>query len=575
MHVGIDLGTTNTVLAYARRNRYGIVEPSVVKIMQLDEYNNSIQEELLPSVLFYDFHGNIFIGRKAKYMKYYHPDRTVYNSKRYMGTSATFEFGDKKFTPVDVAAYILNVCKRTIDVYYSGTPLEQVTITVPASFNTDQIRDTRNAALKAGFEEDKIRIIPEPTAAFISFVNDQFEVLGSDRRIDLSTPRRVLVFDLGGGTCDIVVMEVLQKDRIIKIEELAVGRYSELGGADFDRYAASYLLGKFLASQKIDWEEIEKSERSRMANKLMAFCEKAKESFSGQMMYNLSGMKNNLIYTAEIPEFWRGKPQHFSITLEEYDESTSSLYYLPDRPIRTMEDYEKCKNIVTPIYETLRMYDIEKDSIDYILLTGGMSLYYKIKQRLKELFPHGEVISIHDPMEAVAKGAAIFSFYEVEIKSRRKEAHKKSLNPLMAPHQDIHDSDVEIITKTVLAESILIDVEEGLPREIISKNQAVPCKGYIKDAFRVTSPSGVKIDIYAGESPYDSKMRMQKSHIGRFTSPVNVGTPLDIEYEIDENKYLKLRVIIQDLHNTTIELDVESLDVEPNVEKSSYQHDVR
>lgn len=558
MHIGIDLGTTNTVLAYARRNRYGTVEPSVVKIMQLDEHNNSVREELLPSVLFYDFNKNIFIGKKAKYMKYYHPDRTISNSKRYIGTSMTFMIDDRQFTPVDVAVYILNVCKRTIDLHYSGIPLEQVTITVPASFNTDQIRDTRNAALMAGFEEDKIRIIPEPTAAFISFINDQLDAIEPERRVDLSTPKRVLVFDLGGGTCDIVVMEVLQKGRTIKIEELAVGRYSELGGVDFDYYAARHLLGKFLSSQKINVEELEPLERDRMGSKLMAFCEKAKENFSEQMMYSLSGMKNNLVYTAEIQEFWRGKPQYFSITLEEYDECTSSLYRQPDRPIRTMEDYENCKSIVTPIYETLKRYDIEKDSIDYVLLTGGMSLYYKIKLRLKELFPHGTVIPIQDPMEAVAKGAAIFSFYEVEIKNRREEAHKKLLSQIETAHQGIHHLDVEIITRTVLAESILIDVEEGLPREIISKSQPVPCKGSIKNAFKVTSPSGVKIDIYAGESPYDSKMRMQKSHIGRFRFPVNVGTPLDIEYEIDENKYLKLKVIIQDVHNTTIDLGVES-----------------
>ena len=194
MHIGIDLGTTNTVVSYAKRKARGGVEPQVMRITQLDEYNSSIQEEILPSVLFLDFDGNIVIGKKAKRMKQYHPDRTISNSKRYMGTSMVFRIEDRAFTPVDVAANILKVCKRTIELNLGGKPVQQVTITVPASFNTDQIRDTRNAALKAGFDPDRIRIIPEPTAAFIDFINEQSELVEEDRLVDISTSQKSACF---------------------------------------------------------------------------------------------------------------------------------------------------------------------------------------------------------------------------------------------------------------------------------------------------------------------------------------------------------------------------------------------
>lgn len=553
MHIGIDLGTTNTVVSYAKRKARGGVEPQVMRITQLDEYNSSIQEEILPSVLFLDFDGNIVIGKKAKHMKQYHPDRTISNSKRYMGTSMVFRIEDRAFTPVDVAANILKVCKRTIELNLGGKPVQQVTITVPASFNTDQIRDTRNAALKAGFDPDRIRIIPEPTAAFIDFINEQSELVEEDRLVDISTPKRVLVFDLGGGTCDIVVMDVVQSGNCLKVEEKAVGRYSELGGIDFDLAATRYLLQKFFVDNKIKEGDVEPVEQSQMINKLMAFCEKAKEFFSNQMMLNPEIESTNPSFKMNIPEFWRGKSQLFSITLKEYNTATRDLYHSSGIKAKTIEDYERCKNIVDPIYETLERYEIDKNSIDYIFATGGMSLYYKVVQRLKELFPKSQVIKASNPLEAVSRGAAIFSFYEVEIKRQNEKASIS--NPTI---REPSSAEMEIVTKTVLAEAIMIDVEEGLPREIISKNQPVPYKGVIRDSFKVTSPSGIKIDIYAGEDPYDCKMRIQKSFTGNFRSPVTPGTPLDIEYEIDENKYLKLRVVVKDNMNPPIDLDVDS-----------------
>ncbi|ADQ47305.1 Heat shock protein 70 [Caldicellulosiruptor kronotskyensis 2002] len=553
MHIGIDLGTTNTVVSYAKRKARGGVEPHVMKITQLDEYNNSVQEEILPSVLFLDFDKNIVVGKKAKQMKQYHPKRTISNSKRYMGTSAIFEIDDMKFTPVDVAAHILKMCKRTIELNSGEKPVQQVTITVPASFNTDQIRDTRNAAIKAGFDPEKIRIIPEPTAAFIDFINDQFELVEEDRKIDISTPKRVLVFDLGGGTCDIVVMDVVQSENCLKVEEKAVGRYNELGGIDFDKAATKYLLSKFYDENRIKEGDIESDEQTQMANKLVVFCEKAKEFFSNQVMLNPEIEKTNPSFKINIPEFWRGKSWLFSITLKEYNDATRDLYYSSGTKLKTIEEFEKCKNIVDPIFETLERYEIDKNSIDYVFATGGMSFYYRIIQRLKELFPKSQVIRAPNPIEAVARGASIFSFYEVEIK---RQTEKPSVLDIAVRKEA--SAEMEIVTRTVLAEAIMIDVEEGLPREIITKNQPVPYKGVIKNSFRVSSPSGIKIDIYAGEDPYDCKMRIQKSFIGSFRSPVTPGTPIDIEYEIDENKYLKLRVIVNDSMNPPIDLDVDS-----------------
>ncbi|CCJ34128.1 Hsp70 family protein [Caloramator australicus] len=553
-YLAIDLGTTNTVVAVGGKNNSGEFKTEIITISQLNVMRMIEDKNYLPSVLFVDQDGSRLVGQIAKDMKLFQSGRTISNSKRFMGTSYKWEIDGQIIRPKDVAYEILKLCRNAAQKYLLRD-VKEVVITVPASFNNDQIRDTIEAAVMAGFDRNKIEIIPEPTAALIDFINRESTKDNDFKVIDFSTNKRILVFDIGGGTCDISVVDVMQNGRNLKFKEIAVGRYEELGGIDFDLWAADYLLMKFLKENDILPETLTEEEVRDLTNKLVVFAEEAKERISSdvanKIMMGIEGNFDNISYSKGIIEFYKNKSYEFKITKKEYDEATRSLYYKSINKPRTNKEERQFKNIEDPIIETLREYNIPINSIDYVYMTGGMSRYIEVQNRVKEILGKPIVISPY-PMESVARGAAVYHYYNVE---------STKLNSL--PNSYI--SDVKMVeTHTsydiinVLAEAVMIDVSNGLPEVIIPAEHPVPFEGALRGKLKTTSPSGIKINIYGGKSPYDSRMRIQKSYKTKFRYPVQTGTPIDIEYKIDKNKILSLSIIIRDSLNQRIDLSIES-----------------
>ncbi|MDY4079067.1 MAG: Hsp70 family protein [Clostridium sp.] len=560
--IGIDLGTTNTVVAKGQKNIYGF-GANTIEIPQRDETgNNVVFSKSFPSVV-YKRKGEDILesGIFAKAQKINQPLRTIYNTKRYMGLEHTWKIDDVSFKARDVAGEILRVCKIQSEKSFANRRIDGVTISVPASFTNDQIRDTRYAAQKAGFSAEEIKIVTEPTAALISYINELSFQSEEDREIDFSKSKRILVFDIGGGTCDVCIIDVEQNGINISLKEQGVGRYEELGGIDFDERAAEYLFNKYLNEKSINPEKMSKEERAIIENKLVAFCERAKEKFSRDIeLFGDVIDDKKLKYEYIFEKFYEDKDEKFSITKEEFDKATHSLYYRPKSKIKDSTELARYKNIEDPIIKTLKDYAIDPKSIDYVFLTGGMSQYKNIKERVAEIMGISEknIIMAPNPMEACAIGAAIYHYYSIDIdKVKEKTISDDSYEDEEIEYEE--NNSTTIIDNPITSEAIMIDLVKGLPRVVIPKGKSVPCEGKIVEKFRTSSPSGIKINIYAGDNEFDSKMRIQRAWRGSFDPPIRIGTPVDIYYKIDKFKDLTFKIVVNDgIDNQEFELSSET-----------------
>ena len=530
-YFGIDLGTTNTVVSKGNVLFNGLIQSQIIQVMQVDENKSPTTEFILPSVLYVDENGKEYVGKIAKDIKSKASKKVLYNTKRYIGSNKTWKLRDKYYTSKDVAKQILKTCRDSMRRYNQGKEVDSVTITVPASFNTDQIKDTKDAAMEIGFKN--VNLIPEPTSALIDFINEQSNLIESQRSVKLDETKRILVFDLGGGTCDIAIVDVIQNGRKVEFTEVAIGRYDELGGIDFDNKVALVKLDEFLKKYNLSYYSLNKEDRENMVRHLRIFAEKAKERISSDIEMNCYFGES---FDHYIMDFYGDDPVQFSINKEEYDDAIKEFFIKSKQTNKRLEE-ENQKNIVDPILNTLRDYNISKDSIDYLFLTGGMTKYQLVREKIKEILElnDNQIINSTDPLSSVAKGAAIYDYYETTI-------NRKFENLVNNEDKVTVKNEKKFELTRVLAEAIMIDVKQGLPVVIINSNQEVPYEGKLKGALRTTSPSGIEINLYAGINQFDSKMRIQRKYKAYFRTPKKPGTPIDINFSIDKDKYLRLYV---------------------------------
>ena len=543
MYLGIDLGTTNSVVARSFPDS-SITE--VVRIGQLDEHDNWEINEKLPSMVYFTPEGKT-VGEKAKALRDQDRKHVVTNAKRFMGTNEIWTMYGKDYKARDIGAIVLQHCKNVIE-QGERKDYDAIVITVPASFTVAQTEDTIAAAILAGFARDKVIVKHEPTAALLSYIDEQSKRRDADRDVDFSTKKRVLVFDLGGGTCDTTIIDVRIKNDKVQFTELGIGRYQELGGIDFDRCFADKLLNEFLKDNDIRVGDLDEIDKAEMYRRLKLGAEKIKENLS-------SKIKNALMHDPEcdiesisvgynFPNFYRGNLHRLRISKHAYDEYTRELYIDEESNSRKIADADRKKNIIGVIRETLDTYHIDKNSIDLVFMTGGMSQFPTVREKVGE-YVGKPIITPEDPMNAVAKGAAVYQIYaptEIELDPTSNPTSDPTIDPTIDPSERA----VKINDQMMLAESIMINVSEGLPRVIIPRGTKVPYDGALRGMFRTASPSGVNLDIYAGNDEFDSEMRIEKTLPLDFDSPVNPGTPFDIEYSIDKNKAITLKIVIDD-----------------------------
>ena len=543
MFLGIDLGTTNSVVSCSFVDARNNLVTEIISIGQLYA-DNWDKYPSIPSMVYFSPNGRI-VGREAKAQREQDRDHVVTNAKRFMGTHHQWNIDNETFEAKDIAAMVLQHCKREID--RAKIKYDSVVITVPASFTSDQSSDTIQAAKMAGFEN--IIIKHEPTAALLSFIDEEALKQEKDRIVDFSTTKRILVFDLGGGTCDTSVIDVQVVNNKITFTERGVGRYQELGGIDFDARLAEGLMNNFFKKNQIMAGDITEEQKEEMYRKLLLGAEVIKERISAAIANADSNSvdveKIEIVYV--ISDFYKNKPLRLRLTKKDYDEYTKDLYIDKNIHFRTFKDVEKNKNIIAVIRETLEDYDIPQSSIDYVFMTGGMSKFLTVQQKVREYLKK-PVIMPQNPMDAVARGASIYQHYNVKD---AEDIHKRADGNAEETHG--------ITDHMMLAEAILLDVNEGLPKVIIPRQTFVPYSGEILGEFRTSSPSGVKLNIYAAEDEFDSSMRLQKSLEKAFRFPVRSGTPFDIKYKINENKEIEMKIFIDDgIHKDEMDLSVYS-----------------
>jgi molecular chaperone DnaK len=457
--IGIDLGTTNSEAAVMEGGK-----PRIIPSAEGNVYGG----KNFPSVVAFTKEGEVLVGDAAKRQAVLNPERTVSRIKRKMGTKYTVTIDDQSYTPQQVSAMILQKIKRDAEAFL-GEEVSEAVITVPAYFDDDQRQATKDAGRIAGLEVK--RIVNEPTAAALAY--------GLDKDHD----ETIAVYDLGGGTFDITIMELGGGVFHVK----STNGDTQLGGTDMDDAIVEHLAREFQARSGIDV----RGDRAAL-QRLRDAAERAKMELSGMTQTNVS-----LPFLAVDPK--KG-PQHLDLTLNR----------------------AKLEEIVRPIVErtrapclnALKDAKLAKDQVDKVVLVGGPTRMPIVQAFVEELFGKKPVRGV-DPMQCVALGAAV----QAGIMSGEV------------------DKDIVLLDVTPL--TLGLETLGGVRTELIPRNTTVPTKKSQVFSTASDRQSQVEIHVLQGERP----MARDNKSLGRFIldgiPPAPRGVPqIEVTFDIDANGIL-------------------------------------
>lgn len=455
--IGIDLGTTNSCVAVMEGGK-----PVVIA--------NSEGSRTTPSVIAFSKNGDRLIGEAAKRQAVTNPDRTISSIKREMGTDYRVSIDKKKYSPQELSAMILQKLKKDAEEYLGDTVTEAV-ITVPAYFNDTQRQATKDAGRIAGLEVK--RIINEPTAAALAYGLDNEE------------PRKIMVYDLGGGTFDVSIIEI--GGGVIAV--LATAGNNHLGGDDFDERVTQYLLQEFRRTEHIDLS------KNKMAmQRLREEAEKAKKELSSVTSVNI----NIPFITME-----KDGPKHLDVTLTraKFEELI----------------YDLVEQTALPVQNTLKDAGLTPNQLDKVLLVGGSTRVPAVQEKVRKLIGI-EASHNLNPDECVALGAAI---------QGGKLAGESGLN--------------EVLLMDVTPLSLSIETYGGIATRLIERNSTIPTKYSQIFTTAANFQTSVDIKVLQGERRFarDNKLigNFRLSGIKRAMR----GVPqIEVTFDIDANGILNV-----------------------------------
>ncbi len=460
--IGIDLGTSNSAAAVVEGGRPAII-PSAEGM--------TVGGKAFPSYVAFTKDGQRLVGEPARRQAAVNPEGTVLAAKRKMGTDHVYRIHGKDYTPQQISAFILQKIRQDSEAFLNS-PIAEAVITVPAYFNDNQRQATKDAGEIAGLKV--LRIINEPTAACLAYGIDKAE-----------QEQKILVFDLGGGTLDVTIMEMyyVKEEKTSGFEVLATSGDTQLGGTDMDNALIDHIAAEFKRETGIDLRN------DRMAHqRVREAAEKAKIELSNVLQTDL----NLPFITADA-----GGPKHLTMTV-----TRAKLEELI-RPI-----IDRCRH---PLEQALADAKLTAGRIGKVILVGGPTRMPMVQKFVEELVGPKKVVRGIDPMECVAMGAAIQA---AALKGEIKDIQLLDVTPL----------------------SLGIETLGGVFTQLIERNTTIPTRKSQVFSTAEDSQPAVTVRVLQGERP----MASDNVELGRFDlvgiPPAPRGVPqIEVTFDIDAN----------------------------------------